>query len=103
MARSIRSSADRRRALIAALAVGACVAGGSVVEWVALPAQPDPVGTGLDLATGLALCVCGIASWLRRPDSRIGPALLVAGVLWFAGTAAPASAVVRYAHRGPLI
>ena len=99
----LRSSVDRRPALIAALAVAASVGGGMVIEVLALPRRPDIVAIGVDLVTGLALCLCGVVAWLRRPDSRIGPAFLLAGVLWFASTAMPGDTLVRYAHRGPVI
>jgi signal transduction histidine kinase len=36
------------------------------------------------LAAGWALVGCGLAFWLRRPDSRFGPLLVLAGFAWFA-------------------
>ena len=35
------------------------------------------------LLPGWALVACGLGSWLRRPDSRFGVLLAVAGVAWF--------------------
>ncbi len=98
--------AEPRPTLIAVVALLACAAGGLLVELLVLPKRPSLVVlslVGLDLVTGIVMCGCGIASWLLRRDSRIGPALLLAGVLWFAGTAVPVDAVVRHLYRGPLI
>jgi hypothetical protein len=39
----------------------------------------------LDLLTGWALIACGLIAWDRRPESRIGALMVVAGFAWFAG------------------
>src|SRR6476659_2612946 len=36
------------------------------------------------LLAGWALIGAGVASWLRRPESRFGPLLVLAGFAWFA-------------------
>jgi signal transduction histidine kinase len=68
----------------------------------------------LDLATGWAILACGMLGWRWRPDSRIGPLFVAAGLTWFVGNfadtansltaevpwlAGPAAALV-YLHRG---
>jgi len=35
------------------------------------------------LLAGWSLIACGLASWLRRPDSRFGPLLIASGFAWF--------------------
>jgi len=56
--------------------------------------------TVLDPAVGVWLIVAGLIGRLRRPASRVGVLMLLAGVAWLAGTALPAMAFV---HRGPLV
>jgi len=53
-----------------------------------------------DLAAGLALLTGGAAAWARRPRTRSGPVLMLAGATWFAGDL---SGALVYAHRGPLV
>ena len=38
---------------------------------------------GLELLAGLALVGAGAAAWRRRPTSRFGPLLFLAGLAWF--------------------
>jgi signal transduction histidine kinase len=59
--------------------------------------SPAEVG---DLSAGLALLVCGAATWMRRPRAGAGPLMLLSGVTWFAGDLWSA---LLYAHRGPLV
>ncbi|MFN0281562.1 MAG: sensor histidine kinase, partial [Kineosporiaceae bacterium] len=54
----------------------------------------------LDPAVGVWLLVCGLVGRLRRPASRVGLLMALAGIAWLAGTALPALAFV---HRGPLV
>jgi hypothetical protein len=42
----------------------------------------DFAGAAL-LAAGWALIACGLAEWLRRPESAFGPLLAAAGFAWF--------------------
>ena len=58
-----------------------------VAEWLVLPGQSLLMAGG-DLATGLALIVCGLAAWSARPESRIGALLTLTGFAWFLGTLA---------------
>lgn len=74
---------------VLAAAVGAERAGGAEL----------PEATG-DLIAGLALLAGGGVAWARRPGSRSGPLLALAGVAWFAGSL---DAALLYAHRGPLV
>jgi signal transduction histidine kinase len=82
---------------------------GLVAEWLALPGQ-SLLAAGGDLATGLALIVCGLAAWSGRPESRVGVLLTLTGFAWFLGTfarsdiaavAALGAAMLAF-HRGPL-
>jgi signal transduction histidine kinase len=44
----------------------------------------DSIGAAVTLlAAGWALLASGLASWLRRPESRFGPLLAAAGLAWF--------------------
>jgi signal transduction histidine kinase len=82
---------------------------GLAAEWLALPGQSLLMAGG-DLVTGLALIVCGLAAWSRRPESRVGALLTLTGFAWFLGTfarsdiaaVAALGAVVLTFHRGPL-
>jgi signal transduction histidine kinase len=47
------------------------------IEWVAI-----------DIVPGIAFLLCGFIGTLRRPDTPIGPAMIVAGFAWYSGTAA---------------
>ena len=40
----------------------------------------------VDASVGVASILAGLAAWLARPDSRVGPALVAIGGLWFLGT-----------------
>ncbi|MBI4944352.1 MAG: hypothetical protein HY830_26725 [Actinobacteria bacterium] len=54
----------------------------------------------LDPVVGVWLSVAGIAGQRRRPASRVGLLMMLAGGAWLAGTAVSALAFV---HRGPLV
>jgi signal transduction histidine kinase len=89
--------------------LSAAVLLGLVAEWLALPRQ-SLLAAGGDLATGLALIVCGLAAWSGRPESGVGVLLTFTGFAWFLGTfarsgiaavAALGAAMLAF-HRGPL-
>ena len=71
----------------------------------------DPRDWAPDLLTGWTMIACGLAGWWRRPQSRSGSLLAVAGFAWFApnfaasGVAAVAwlSAHALYLYRGPFV
>lgn len=42
----------------------------------------------VDIVPGLAFLGCGFIGTLRRPDTPVGPAMILTGFAWFAGTAA---------------
>jgi signal transduction histidine kinase len=46
-------------------------------------AGASPVYAAIELATGVALVVAGATAWARRPESRFGALLVVAGMGWF--------------------
>jgi signal transduction histidine kinase len=92
---------------------------GMYAEWAALRRAPlEPPATrhevllaAADLVAGLVLVACGVVAWVRRPESRTGLLLTIAGVAWFLGTFS-ASGDATYAdtgalfvalHRGPLV
>ena len=39
----------------------------------------------VDASVGVASILAGLAAWLARPESRVGPALVAIGGLWFLG------------------
>ena len=96
----------------------AAVALGLFAEWTVLHREPleAPVSgeairlAAADFVVGLAFVACGLAGWFRRPESRIGLLLVVAGFTWFLGTFAGSNidsiagfgAVFLTLHRGPL-
>ena len=53
-----------------------------------------------DLAVGWILIGCGLVAWDRRPESRVGALMSLAGFTWFLGTAFEPA---LYLHRGPLV
>ncbi|MFN8622942.1 MAG: hypothetical protein U0869_19565 [Chloroflexota bacterium] len=79
------------------IAVGAGVAVGLVLSAVALRSlrPTDDVRTiALDLVTGWVLLAAGSVALRRRPESRVGDLLLLAGVAWLAGDLSPLGGVV---------
>jgi signal transduction histidine kinase len=56
--------------------------------------------TVLDFAVGCVLIACGVVAWDRRPESRVGALLALAGGTWFLGTLFERA---LYLHRGPLV
>jgi signal transduction histidine kinase len=95
------------------------VALGLYAEWASLtraPLQEAASATEVRLAVadfvvGLVLLGCGAVAWTRRPESRTGLLLAVAGVAWFLGTFtasgrsgyADFGALFLTLHRGPLV
>lgn len=58
------------------------------LSWLAVPDSPfltDPLAALADGVTGWILVAAGLVAWARRPDSRTGPWLVVAGYLWYVG------------------
>jgi signal transduction histidine kinase len=78
-------------------------------EWLARGGQSLP-GAGADLVVGWTLIACGLVGWSRRPQSRVGPLIALAGFAWFFGTLAGSTigvvaafgSAVLFLHRGPL-
>jgi len=77
---------------------GALIAFGVAAEWTSY----EDLGTAavVDFAVGSVLAACGVAAWDRRPESRVGVLMWLAGVTWFLGTAFEPA---LYLHRGPLV
>jgi signal transduction histidine kinase len=42
----------------------------------------------VDVLPGIAFLLCGFIAWVRRPESRIGPVMVLTGFAWYSGTAA---------------
>lgn len=75
------------------------IAAGLAAEWVSYDAGELGL-TIADLAVGWILIGCGFVAWERRPESRVGAIMSLAGFTWFLGTVfSPA----LYLHRGPLV
>jgi signal transduction histidine kinase len=63
-----------------------------------LPEEPELAVA--DATVGLAFIGLGVVAWQRRPSSRSGLLMTVAGVAWFAGSLVDAA---LFLHRGPLV
>jgi signal transduction histidine kinase len=74
------------------------IAFGVAAEWVSYE-ENDPALAAADFAVGSVLLMCGVAAWDRRPESRVGALMSLAGLTWFLGTAFEPA---LYLHRGPL-
>lgn len=86
-----------RRAGLATLPIG--IGFGLVAEWAAH--EQGQLGVELaDLAVGCVLFACGTTAWDRRPTSRVGPLMSVAGFTWFLGTVFEPA---LFLHRAPLV
>ena len=69
---------------VAAAAVALAV--GALAEREALSGTVwGPWLVAVDAAVGIATVLAGLAAWLTRPGSRVGPALVGIGGLWFLG------------------
>ena len=56
--------------------------------WIWIPDSPfqsDPIAAITDAVTGWILVAAGLVTWSRRPGSRTGLWLVVAGYLWYVG------------------
>jgi signal transduction histidine kinase len=73
------------------------VAFGLVAEWAA---GFEGAEAAADLAVGFVLVACGALAWDRRPESRVGALMSLAGFTWFLGTLVEQA---LYLHRGPLV
>jgi signal transduction histidine kinase len=76
------------------------VAFGVAAEWTSYDSAVGPFLTTADFAVGCLLIGCGVTAWSRRPESRVGALMNLAGLTWFLGTAFEAA---LYLHRGPLV
>ena len=87
----------------------AAVGLGLYAEWASLERRPlaeaaSGVEIGLavaDFVAGIVFVGCGVVAWTRRPESRVGPLLTLAGIAWFLGTFA-ASGNSGYAEFGAI-
>ncbi|GAB3847213.1 hypothetical protein [Dactylosporangium cerinum] len=99
MPRFAASSADVRRSLGAAVALGSALSGalGVASEWFAY-GWDDPVRWLPDLIVGMTLLVAG--AWAFPAARGTGALLLATGLLWYAGNLDQAA---LYWHRAPLM
>ena len=82
--------------VLAAVGIGFGVVG----EWASYDSSLGPALTAADLAVGTVLIGCGAIAWIRRPESRVGALMNLAGFTWFLGTVAE---FALFLHRGPLV
>jgi signal transduction histidine kinase len=60
----------------------------------------EPATAAADFAVGCVLIACGAIAWDRRPASRVGALMSLAGFTWFLGTVFEPA---LFLHRGPLV
>jgi signal transduction histidine kinase len=82
---------------LAVLPIG--IAFGLVAEWISYEDGPLDLVVA-DFGVGCVLIGCGVIAWDRRPESRVGALMSLAGLTWFVGTAFEPA---LYLHRGPLV
>lgn len=87
----------RSRAFVL-LAVGLGLA--LVVELTTYEPSTGPALAAADFVAGALLLACGVVAWEKRPASRVGALMALAGTTWFLGNVASA---LLYLHRGPLV
>jgi signal transduction histidine kinase len=64
------------------------------VGGVLVQLRDDSVATvALNFAAGYAFVLAGAIAWRRRPESRFGVLMMVAGALWFIGSYGPANVI----------
>jgi len=73
---------------------------GVVAEWASYDSALGPALTAADFVVGTVLIGCGAIAWNRRPGSRVGALMSLAGFTWFLGTVAE---FALFLHRGPLV
>ena len=91
------------------VAAAAIVAVGLTAEVLSRSAIP-PTDVALDLVTGWTIALSGLVAWRRRPESRVGPLLVVSGLTWFLGnlivsnitSVAFVGALLLMVHRAPI-
>ena len=81
-ARHIASRGRAGRAVL--LIVGVALA--LVAEGTRLRAGWPLTWVLVDIIPGLCLLIAGAVAWNRRPETRMGPAMMLAGVAWYSGT-----------------
>ena len=82
--------------VLAAVGIGFGVVG----EWASYDSSLGPALTAADFGVGTVLIGCGAIAWIRRPESRVGALMSLAGFTWFLGTVAE---FALFLHRGPLV
>jgi signal transduction histidine kinase len=76
------------------------VAAGVAIELTFYDPELGPALTVADLVVGCVLLGCGALAWERRPESRVGVLMTLAGATWFLGSV---FGPLVYLHRGPLV
>ena len=85
---TIRGRSAPPRAALAALVAGAGVAFACWAEAMRLRSNWPLEWVAVDIVPGLAFLLFGWIGTVRRPDTLIGPAMILAGFAWYSGTAA---------------
>jgi signal transduction histidine kinase len=75
------------------------IAFGLGAEWASYQIG-DLALTAADFVVGSSLISCGVVAWDRRPESRVGELMFLAGFTWFLGTLFEP---VLFLHRGVLV
>lgn len=97
--RASRPDAKGIAPLLTGIALIGIVAGTAATALV-LSSDADHRGVEEAVSTGVVgwfFVGSGLAGWLRRPDSRVGPLLTAAGFAWFAGGLDESQAPLVYA------
>ena len=87
-----------RAAVLVAIALGGCVAAAfTILLGLTSDHLREPgVHVALQVWGLLSYILAGLVAWWRRPDSRFGPLMIVAGVGWFLSTLSSANLALPY-------
>jgi signal transduction histidine kinase len=78
---------------------GAGLVAGGAAAWLAdnqPPNRPTEPGAALTLLVGVSLLGSGLGSWRARPQSRLGPVMVLTAFAWFAGQLSESSSPGLY-------
>src|SRR6188472_3910881 len=91
------AQAPRADVLVAIVVVALAAASCTILLTLTSDHVPEPgVHAGLAVWGILAFVFAGTVAWWRRPESRIGILMVIAGTAWFLSTLASANLAVPY-------